>query len=132
MIIFKGDTCWDKRTFLLHGVLIENIQQLIFTTRFPVFGVVSSIVFHEGKINTLLIHQRQNFDMLQEFISNLELTGAHPVGAQLYTTLYSHKALVLRVQERGISENSYRWYELFLTFFFNLLSSDIYLKGVDL
>ncbi len=97
-------TCRATLTFLPDGVLVENVDQLIFATRLSVSGVVGSIVLQEGKINTLLILQRQRFDMLQEFIGHFELTGAQPVGAQLYRALHPHEALVLSVQERSISE----------------------------
>lgn len=107
--VLKRDTCWGTHTFRLDGVLVENIDQLIFAARLPVFGVVSSIVLQKGKINTLLILQGQRFDMLQEFLSQLELKGAHPVGAQLYFALHPHKALVLRVRERSIGKYRYMY-----------------------
>lgn len=94
------------RTFLLDGVLVENIDQLVFTARLPVFGVVGSVVLQEGEINTLLILQRQRFDMLQEFVGRLERAGTQPVGAQLYFALHPHEALVLSVQERRLLQEA--------------------------
>ena len=58
MISLKGETCWDTRTLLFHVVLIENIDLFILAARLPIFGVVSSVVLQEGKINTLFILQR--------------------------------------------------------------------------
>lgn len=70
-------------TFGLDGVLVEDIDQLIFTTGFAIFGVVGSIVLQKGVVDSLFILKRQRFNMRQEFIGYLELMGAHPVGAQL-------------------------------------------------
>lgn len=70
-------------TFGLDGVLVEDIDQLIFTTGFAIFGVVGSIVLQKGEVDALFIFKRQRFNVHQEFIGYLELMGAHPVGAQL-------------------------------------------------
>lgn len=94
-------TCLGKPTLFLDGVLVENIDQLIFTARLPVFGVVGSIVLQEGEINPLLILQRQRFDVFQELVCHLELAGAHPVGAQLHSALHPHEAFVLCAGEKS-------------------------------
>lgn len=70
-------------TFGLDGVLVEDIDQLIFTTGFAIFGVVGSIVLQKGVVDSLFILKRQRSNVRQEFIGYLELMGAHPVGAQL-------------------------------------------------
>lgn len=106
----QRDACWGTRTFRLDGVLVENIDQLIFAARLPIFGVVASVILQKGKINTLLILQRQRFDMLQKFVGQMEVTGAQPVGAQLHSALHPHEALVLSVQERTIKKHRCIWF----------------------
>lgn len=48
----------NRHTSLLNGVMVEDIDQFVFTAGFPIFCVMGSIVLQEGKINSLLILQR--------------------------------------------------------------------------
>lgn len=84
-----------RSTFGLDGILVEDIDQLIFATGFPIFGVVGSVVLQKGVVDALLVLQRQGFNVHQEFFSDLELMGPHPVGAQLQSALHAHEALIL-------------------------------------
>lgn len=86
-------------TFGLDDVLVEDIDQLVFASGFPVFGVVCSVVLQEGVVDALLVLQRQGFHVRQEFFGQLELMGTHPVGAQLQLALHAHEALILSVTD---------------------------------
>lgn len=92
---FEAGCQGSRRTFFMNGVLIENIDELIFTTGLPISGVVCSIVLQEGKVNPFLILHRQGEDMLQEFISHSEVMRAHPVGAELHFAVHPNELLVL-------------------------------------
>lgn len=95
-VLSEGNARKHQPTFGLDGILVENVDQLILAASLSGFGVVSSVVLQKGEINTFVVLQRQSFDVLQELLGHQELSGAHPVGAQLHSARHSHEALVLK------------------------------------
>lgn len=89
-----------EQTSSFYCVLVENVDQFVLAAGLPTAGVVGSIVFQEGKIDALVIHNGQRLDMRQELLGHLELEGTYPVGTKLDSALHTHEALVLNVHRR--------------------------------